>query len=289
MKKIRLLITVSFLACFSLIQAQESINICSFNLRYQTTIDGKNQWVYRRDSVMEMIREYKFDIIGVQEDSKIYHLKDFRYLNEYGIYYGMSGEDKEDAEWCAILYNKYRFSIVSNGTFWLSETPDVPYSVGWDGKYARNCNWVELRDNKNCNTLFIFNTHMDHEGVNARLKGAEVICQKVHEIAGDKPAFIMGDMNCEPGQDPTKILYNCFTYTRDMAPPGKKYGGTGTLHSYGSRTPPLPQIDYIFAANSDLVNVEQYTTLTRKFVMDGYLMYSSDHYPVYTTVTIENK
>ena len=35
------------------------------------------------------------------------------------------------------------------GNFWLSDTPDVVGSRGWDAKLPRIVTWVELRDLKN--------------------------------------------------------------------------------------------------------------------------------------------
>jgi len=268
-------------------QSQEGINICTFNIRCLSDGDGNNQWVYRKDSVMSLIREYQLDIVGVQEDTKSDHLRDLRDLNEYGVVYGNSGTGTASAEWCSIFYKKLKFSVLNNGTFWLSETPDVPYSKGWDGKYARHCNWVEFKDNSTCKTFFVFNTHFDHVGVVARSNSADVIKNKVEEIVGDKPAFIMGDLNCETGSEPTLKLNSYFKQARSLTPSEKVYGGIGTFHDYGTKNPPV-QIDYIYLANSDQIMIEQFTTITKVFVMNDYIMYSSDHYPVYTTATIQN-
>ena len=40
-----------------------------------------------------------------------------------------------------IFYRKDKYDLVDSGTFWLSETPELP-SLGWNGGCNRLCTWV---------------------------------------------------------------------------------------------------------------------------------------------------
>jgi hypothetical protein len=40
-------------------------------------------------------------------------------------------QDPEEGEWCPILYRKDKFEVVSEGIFWLSDTPDKEGTMSW--------------------------------------------------------------------------------------------------------------------------------------------------------------
>ena len=63
---------------------------------------------------------------------------------------------KEAGEHSAIFYRKDRFTLIKNGDFWLSETPDQP-SKGWDATCCnRICSWVQLTDNATGKNFYFF-------------------------------------------------------------------------------------------------------------------------------------
>ena len=45
--------------------------------------------------------------------------------------------DRASGEASPVAYLKERFVAVTNGTFWLSTTPDEPGSMSWGAKYPR--------------------------------------------------------------------------------------------------------------------------------------------------------
>jgi len=53
------------IACSS--DAELSLNVMSFNVRLGTANDGKNSWPNRRDIVVDCIKQYDPDIVGMQE------------------------------------------------------------------------------------------------------------------------------------------------------------------------------------------------------------------------------
>ena len=88
-------------------------------------------------------------------------------LPEYGVI-GVGREDgKVKGEYSALWYKKARFELLASGYFWLSETPEIAGSRGWDGACERIASWGKLKDKISGKEYFALNTHLDHILVNA--------------------------------------------------------------------------------------------------------------------------
>ncbi len=68
---------------------------------------------------------------------------------------------------------KARFELLASGYFWLSETPEIAGSRGWDGACERIASWGKLKDKISGKEYFALNTHLDHIGVVARREASE--------------------------------------------------------------------------------------------------------------------
>ena len=44
-----------------------SFRVMTYNIRFDTHQDGKNQWHFRKDRVINLIHKYMPDLLGVQE------------------------------------------------------------------------------------------------------------------------------------------------------------------------------------------------------------------------------
>ena len=49
---------------------QERLRVMSYNIRYDTELDGSDAWHHRRDLVVDTIQASEPDLIGVQEALK---------------------------------------------------------------------------------------------------------------------------------------------------------------------------------------------------------------------------
>jgi endonuclease/exonuclease/phosphatase family metal-dependent hydrolase len=133
-------------------------------------------------------------------------------LPEYG-WFGVCRTDgstnpKPDGEFSAILYRKDRFRLLDGGTFWLSDTPDVVGSKAWDAAFPRIVTWAMFKDKNTDRDFFHFNTHFDHQGVQARDESAKLLLQKIQSIAGESPVLITGDFNCTVHDTPYAHITN---------------------------------------------------------------------------------
>lgn len=276
------LLTASCGQVKQLTSSQQPINVMSFNIRYDNPDDSLNNWQYRKDRVANAIRFYEADILGTQE--VLHHqLQDLKErLPEYDVV-GVGREDgKEKGEYSALWYNKHRFSLLESGNFWLSETPEVAGSKGWDGACERMASWAKLKDNLSGKVIFALNTHLDHVGVTARREGVNLILEKVKRLSGGVPVVVTGDFNADPQSDVIKQIIdtknpNHLKDARTASP--IVYGPSWSFHDFG-KIPyeKRPLIDYVFVRNG--LKVLRYGVLAET-ENNGFL---SDHAPILVTV-----
>lgn len=182
------------------------MRLLSFNIRFDNPNDGPNAWPHRKDFVTDLIRFHKIDLFGTQE-GMAHQIKDMDELLADFDWIGV-GRDAGDerGEFCTIFYRTDRFEVLEEGTFWLSRTPGIPGSVGWDAALPRIVTWARFSDSGNNRRFIVFNTHFDHIGTEARLNSSKLILEKVNEIADGDPIIVMGDLNVTEDQEPYKIL-----------------------------------------------------------------------------------
>ncbi|MGV3603947.1 MAG: endonuclease/exonuclease/phosphatase family protein [Dyadobacter fermentans] len=280
MKKFALyLLAMLLVTTASFAQKTATINVASYNLRYNTPNDGVNAWPNRKENVKGLIRFHEFDIFGVQE-ALVGQLKDVAELPEF-TYYGKGRDDgKEGGEHSAIFYKKDRFKLLKSGDFWLSETPDKP-GLGWDATCCnRICSWAQFEDLKTKKKFFFFNVHFDHQGVEARRQSGHLMVKKIKEIAGNSTAILTGDFNSTPETEQIKTLGAALNDTHDVTKQAP-YGPEGTFNSFKFDAPMKARIDYIFVSKN--VDVLKYGVLTDSKEQ----RYPSDHQPVLVKIEIK--
>ena len=173
----------------------DSLRVMSFNIRYGTAKDGVNAWPLRRELVLGVIQDHGPAVLGVQEALR-FQLDEIRQAVPWLGEIGVGREDGVDAgEYSAILYDRRRLSAEDSGTFWLSETPDVPGSTSWGNNITRIATWAQFRESSSGREFVVLNTHWDHESQNAREKSARQIVEWLERHAASQPVIVMGDFN----------------------------------------------------------------------------------------------
>lgn len=262
--------------------APQPVNVMSFNIRYDNPEDSLDNWQYRKDRAANAIRFYDVDILGTQE---VLHnqLEDLKQrLPGYAVI-GVGREDgKEKGEYSALWYKTDRFDLLDSGYFWLSETPEVAGSKGWDGACERIASWAKLQDKKSGKKYFALNTHLDHVGVVARREGISLILDRVNELSDGLPVIVTGDFNSDPQSDVIKHITDAanpehLTDSRDVA--AIVYGPSWSFHDFGNIPyDRRPLIDYVFVNHG--LKVLRYGVLAEMENND----FLSDHAPVLVTV-----
>lgn len=251
----------------------------SFNIRLCPTpdFDGENSWYNRREAAMDMIRDQKPDLFGIQEGlfDQVNYMEES--LPEYGRY-GVGRDDgAASGEANAIFWLKERYELLEHDTFWLSETPSE-VSLGWDGACRRVVTWGHFLDKKAGNRdVYYFNTHFDHVGKIAREEAGKLIVAKMKEIVPEgAPIFLTGDFNANYDNYILEPLLDYMQMSRLTAP---ETDYINTYHNWlkmdlnngGS------VIDHVFYKNAEAL---KYETITK--VYEG-APCVSDHFPVMAT------
>jgi endonuclease/exonuclease/phosphatase family metal-dependent hydrolase len=158
----------------------QNLKLMSYNIRLDVASDGLNAWPVRKDFFGSQIQFYEPDIMGVQEAMPNQVLDLEQMLPQYNQV-GIGREGKGKGESSNIFYKNEKLEIVETNTFWLSDTPDS-ISKGWDAACHRVCTYALFRE-IDSNTLFwVFNTHLDHVGIEARVKAIALILSKIDQL-----------------------------------------------------------------------------------------------------------
>ncbi|MFN1219363.1 endonuclease/exonuclease/phosphatase family protein [Chryseobacterium kwangjuense] len=251
----------------------QDIKVMSFNIRLNVASDKENAWPERKQDALDLLSYYHPDYFGVQE-ALPEQMKDIKAGLKNYDYVGVGRDDgKEKGEFSAIFYDTNRLQVIKSGTFWLSETPEVP-SKGWDAALNRICTYAFFRDKKSKKEFLAMNLHFDHIGNVARVKSSELILKKIKEMnPKNLPLTLTGDFNLTEDSEPIKILsqnLNDSFYHSETKP----YGPKGTFTGFNVSEIPKDRIDYIF--------VKGFKIKSQRHINDRRenLLYPSDHFPV---------
>lgn len=270
------------------IMIAQSVKVMSYNIRLDTEADGVNQWKNRPDKVIGLIKKYNPDLFGVQEAMHNQMVDLQSGLSEYS-YVGVGRDDgKEKGEYSAIFYKKEKFELISQNTFWLSETPDVPGSKSWDAAITRVVTHAVFKDKTTGKQFLYANTHFDHVGKEARKNSAFMIKAYLKGfVSGSRynnenlkvPVIVSGDFNSEPTDTPYLTITNGEHFRLFDSRPANNL--TGTFCGFELNKMECKTIDYIF--HSEDWKASGYQVIQDN---DG-KYYPSDHLPVLVTLTLK--
>lgn len=231
------------------------VNYATINIR-NSNGDKKSPercWDTRKERVAQFFRRQQLSVVGCQEVLHEQLTDLLAALPEYD-FEGVGREDgKQKGEYTPIFWRKDEWTRLKGGTFWLSDTPEVVGSVGWDAALTRIATYVLLQNKANGHQLMCINTHFDHVGHVARQRSASLILQKAKQIAGDTPFVLTGDFNVDMADAAYHVITHDATFPiLDTYMQGAPHDGVFyTWHDF-SRIPvdKCGKIDYIFASPS---------------------------------------
>lgn len=257
----------------------------TFNIRLDVPSDSLNSWQYRKDNAAEMVRMNDVDILGMQE-VLLNQMNDLKERLPQYTAIGVGREDGADkGEFSPIFYKKDRFLAIESGTFWVSETPELAGSKGWDASYIRVATWAILKEKATGKEIFAINTHLDNDGLIARKEGGNLLLKKAEELGKGLPIVLTGDFNDTPQSEAIKNITDASktNHLLDSKTIALKTSGTDwTFHNFGRLAESeRPLIDYIFVSKQ--IKVQDYVVLPD--TLNG--TFVSDHKPVLSKITIE--
>ena len=251
------------------------VSVMSYNVFYNSPND-------RKSMVLQMIRDYMPDLLGVQEATPQWMSIFKSELTTNG--YATVGEGRDggnSGEYNAIFYKTDKFDLISSGTKWLSDTPDVKGSRAESNVLPRIMTYAVL-ERKSDGMRFIYvNTHLDHTSDQVRIKQIGVLTKEIAKLP-DLPVIITGDFNTSESQNPYNELISygfidCAKVAFDTTE-----GADGTFHGYSGNTP--SRIDFIFGSPGNVI-FGNYEVCDKKIENK----YASDHHPVYAKAYIFSK
>jgi endonuclease/exonuclease/phosphatase family metal-dependent hydrolase len=263
--------------------------ILSFNIRYGTANDGTNSWSFRKPLLFDVIKNQNADLIGMQEalDSQI---KEIQVAVPGYTRLGVGRDDgKASGEFSPILFRTERFKVDTSGTFWLSDTPEIPGSKHWGNNITRICSWAHLTDKATNRGFYLFNAHLDHESQPSREKSAVLIIQRMQAVKHNaEPAFLTGDFNVGETDPVVRYLTGKATLAGKANPmpfadsfrminPDVK--AASTFHGFNGGTTG-DKIDYVMVPPRMQIPAAEIirTNVNGK--------YPSDHYPINASVVV---
>lgn len=278
--------------------ADGEMSVGTYNIRLMPGDDGTpNAWENRKAGLVWLIGKMDLDVFGMQEVFPQQAAYITNALPQYAVVGDYREADRVSGEASPVCYRKERFDVLKSGTFWLSETPDVPGKKGWGAACPRVCTWTLLRDRRSGKTLVFANTHTDHVSELARKEGMLLIIRRMREFApAGTPIIFTGDHNCleteAPAMAVSEILTNAL-YASKTTPEGpwrtaddwtwvdKEFPAADAMKlplkdrntdavSGGHR------IDYIYVSKG----VEVLEHKTHADPRPGTKLYPSDHFPV---------
>ena len=309
---------LSCLHAFALLQGPASassatihIRAASYNIRTgndsSSEKDTNNNWKKRKADLSNLVKDIAPDVIGFQEvqSSQLTYLKtqlpDYEFVGAFRNG-GTSGEATP------VAFLKERFTLLRNGTFWLSATPDVVGSKKWgdgieDSGYPRICTWALMADKSSGAVVLFACTHLDLKA-GPRLAGLRLILSRLAKLdARDVPIIIVGDMNANETEDSivetTQYMQDSFLVSKTSPTgPWRTFTGfdwkgdeissaealvrytpeerTANIETLGKR------IDYIFSSSN--IVVEAFAI--RNDARPNKTYYPSDHYPVVADLAV---
>lgn len=262
---------------------KDQIRVMSYNLRYAAS--DYEMWEKRKDKLAEQILDYMPDSLGIQEGDARWmdESSGLPHLLEGYSYVGVGRDDGETSgEYTAIFYITDKYEVIDSGTFWISQTPDV-VSKGWDATTNRICTWATLKNKETGELYTHFNTHLDHEGKQARAQGVELLLEKIGEY--EKPFVLTGDFNFMQGTKNYKTLIDSklVSDSKFEANDSMSYGTMNWFKLINFRY--LPPIDFCFVSSST-ISVDSYR-VDNSYIVEKRPV--SDHYPIIVDFMLKAK
>lgn len=241
----------------------DNFKVMTFNIRRDSPNDKENNWVFRRDSIISMILEYKPDIICFQEVMPT--MAKFL-ISELSCIYDNTGVEiftNKEMSKSYCIFGEGLLTMWRKDLFTLKNKEVVKLYDGRKINLRRYLD-VELIDNQG-KTTHVINTHFCHMSKIAQNKSWEKLYDFVSKLNCD--FYACGDFNTDKTYSNVKITIMMDNYSYNY----KHNESDTTISCYGQRKT-NEIIDYIFS-NKELKNFE---IITKSYNSN----YLSDHYPV---------
>ncbi|DBA01222.1 TPA: hypothetical protein N0F65_010814 [Lagenidium giganteum] len=255
------------------------VKVMSFNLRTSLARDPcpSGCWEQRKWRVQQLLQRYSPDLIGTQEGAP----DQIQFLQS-NVGYASVGECAgpcESNERNAIFYRADRWQVIEQGTFALSDTPDLIPSNTWSLQYLRAAVWARFQaSSAPSKTVCMLNTHYDVS--HGQEKSSLLVADRLAQYCQRSDMVVMtGDLNTQPftpavkyllGEMPLENRNSPFPLYETLTAAGA--GSPTWVGSFSTATTDT-KFDYIFARNDSSTCITNASVILDTF--DGFTC--SDH------------
>ena len=264
--------------------AAKPIRVATFNIEYKHDDPKRPSWEDRLPYVNWVVREYDFDVMGVQEPFEPEY-NDLKALlgDRYESIFASTNLEKPDFS-NSIFWKRARVEKLDDGIFWYTENPGQ--KNGFGGGSSRLCIWAKFRDKETGKIFYHFNSHYDFLSNEAMLLSSRLLLNKIREIAGEYPSFCTGDFNCSDGNPALDWIENSgFMVDAKKKAAKAENAEYSSMRRYASAVAKNGyQLDHIYVTSGS-TKVKYW-----KLIMDEHdgMRGGSDHMPIYIDWILSN-
>lgn len=301
----------------SAMETDDSIhNFASYNIRYTNAQEngvevdtGEKNWAVRGTYVMQIVKDYDFDMFGMQEvtgrsgkfsvnpATNTSQLEDLQAeLSDYTLltYERDGAAANKDYSYNVIGYKKDKYECLSEGCFWISSTPDQP-SNGWDPDYTirRTCAWAKMKVKSTGEIFFFAVAHCNYGPSLDGPNGGHLVASRLSEMAGELPVILVGDFNMRRNDHKEAYreyaaVFNDAALIAETSGCLPEENGTTTItaHNWNLITSPQfsgSEFDFGFCR---AMEVKDRYIITENY---GRSIYPSDHFPILMRCSFSNR
>lgn len=275
-------------------KSDQTYRLMSFNI-LRGDLDGpENIWQNRKEACLEMLKTDAPDIFGLVECSSIQRddvLEAMPLYKAVGV--SVKGEytDFPKTSSNSIFYRTDKFTLEDWGSYWLSDTPEVPGSNTWYYNKPRNFTWAKLRTAQGRSFIYVcihlqdnsssikkeFQDQKQNYGMMNRARAVALVKDLLQQKINPEglPVVLSGDLNARYDAFELTEWYSIFSLAADAAKVSDK-GPTFNGFKKGTR-----RIDHIFCSGC---RVSSFTVDRNPY--KG-IQFISDHWPVYMDFILE--
>ncbi len=261
---------------------KKSLRVASYNIQYPVK---KPTWEERLIPLVKTIEKYDFDLIGSQEPYMPQIEDMMKHIGDRYAWIGtcVAGDDNvRTRHFNPIFYKKERLELLDWDTIWFTDKAGTPGYGAWS---ARLLTWAFFRDKATDKKFYLFNSHFDHLGPEAKEVAAHILVQAVREIAKGMPAMCTGDFNSDENTKPYKTIIASQFINDSFTAVAEPTNGVYPSHS-GYKAPKpgnSTHIDHLFFT-PNAVRISNWCV-----DIEGYGgKHGSDHLPVFVDCRIAN-
>ena len=258
----------------------DTLRLATYNVHYiilerETGDWSVGDWERRKGPMDQAFKAIDADVIGFQEmesfargTGKGVNLTlDWLLANNPDYAAAAVGDPSEFPSTQPILYRADRLTLLEQGWFFFSDTPDVIYSRTFNGSWPAFTSWAQFRDGTTGEVFRVINIHTDYASKSNRVQSVELVADRMTPwMANNETLFVIGDLNARRGDQVFNILAETGL---EFAPvKGSTFHFNRGINLFGA-------IDHI-GHSGDAALAGAPVVLRQKF--DG--EWPTDHYPV---------